>query len=117
MKLTFSSPVAIAEFSKFAGILSATLSQHHLLGFGSSAGKESASNAGDPNSILGSGRSVGERISYPLQYSWASLLAQLVKKPPTMWETWVRSLGWEDLLEKGKATHSSILGLPLWLSW
>ena len=42
---------------------------------------------------------------------------QLVKNLPAMWETWVRSLGWKDPLEKGKATHSSILGLPLWLSW
>ena len=40
---------------------------------------------------------------------WASLLAQLVKSLPAMWETWVRSLGWEDPLEKGKATHSNIL--------
>ena len=48
-------------------------------------------------------------IGYPLQYSWASLVAQLGKNPPVMWETWVRSLGWEDPLEKGKATHSSIL--------
>ena len=40
---------------------------------------------------------------------WASLVAQLVKNPPAMWETWVWSLGWEDPLEKGKATHSSIL--------
>ena len=46
---------------------------------------------------------------YPLQYSWASLVAQLVKYPPAIPETWVRSLGWEDPLEKGKATHSSIL--------
>ena len=45
----------------------------------------------------------------PLQYSWASLVAQLVKNPPAMWETWVRSLGWEDPLEKGMANHSSIL--------
>ena len=45
----------------------------------------------------------------PLQYSWASLVAQLVKNPSAMWETWVWSLGWEDPLEKGKATHSSIL--------
>ena len=74
-----------------------------------SVGKESACNAGDPGSILGSGRSAGERIGYPLQYSWASLVAQLVKNPPAMWETWVQSLGWEDPLEKGKATHSSIL--------
>ena len=48
-------------------------------------------------------------ISYPLQYSWASLVAQLVKNPPVMWETWVRSLGWEDPLEKRKTAHSSIL--------
>ena len=49
--------------------------------------------------------------------TWTSLVAQLVKNPPAMWETWVRSLGWEDPLEKGKATHSNILGLPWWLSW
>ena len=57
----------------------------------------------------GSGRSTEEGIGYPLQYSWASLEAQLVKNLPTMQETWVRSLGWEDPLEKGTATHSSIL--------
>ena len=54
--------------------------------------------------IPGSGRSPGEGIGYPLQYSWASLVAQLVKNPLAMRETWVRSLGWEDPLEKGKAT-------------
>ena len=54
-------------------------------------------------------RSAGEGISYPLQYSWASLVAQLVKNPPAVWETWVPSLDQEDPLEKGKATHSSIL--------
>ena len=59
--------------------------------------------------IPGSGRSTGERIGYPLQYSWASLVAQLVKNPPAMWDTWVQSLGWEDSLEKVKATHSSVL--------
>ena len=59
--------------------------------------------------IPGLGRSAGEGIGYPLQYSWASLVAQLVKNPPAMQETWVRSLGWEDPLEKGKATYSSIL--------
>ena len=59
--------------------------------------------------IPGSGRSAREGIGYPLQYSWASLVAQLVKKPPAMWETWVRSLGWKDPLQKGKATLSSIL--------
>ena len=55
----------------------------------SSVGKESACNAGDPGSIPGSGRSPGEGRGYPLQYSWASLVTQLVKNPPAMWETWV----------------------------
>jgi len=55
------------------------------------------------------GRSPGEGISYPLQYSWTSLVAQLVKSPPAMPETWVPSLGQEDPMEKGRATHSSIL--------
>ena len=68
---------------------------------GGSAGKESACNAGDPSSIPESGRSAGEGTGYPLQDSWASLVAQLVKNPPAMWETWVQSLGWEDSLEKG----------------
>ena len=75
----------------------------------SSVGKESACNAGDPGLIPGSGRSPGKGTGYPLQYSWSSLVAQLVKKMPAMRETWVRSLGWEDSLVKGKATHSSIL--------
>ena len=75
----------------------------------SSVGKESACNAGDPDSIPGLGRSAGEGIDYPLQYSWASLVAQLVKNPPAVWETWVRSLDCKDSLEKGNATHSSIL--------
>ena len=80
------------------------------MGFsGSSAGKESACNAGNPSSIPGSGRSTGEGIGYPLQYSWASLVAQVVKNPPAMRKTRVQSLSWEDPLEKGKATHSSIL--------
>jgi len=82
---------------------------------GTSAGKESTCNAGDPSSIPGSGRSAGEGIGYPLQYSWASLVAQLVKNPPAMQEMWVQSLGWEDTLEKGKATHSSIL--PWRIPW
>ena len=55
----------------------------------SSAGKESACNAGDPGSIPGSERPAGEGIGYPLQYSWASLVAQLAKNPPATWETWV----------------------------
>ena len=75
----------------------------------SSVGKESACHTGDPGSNPGSGRSPGEGIGYPLQYSWASLVAQLVKNLPTMQETWVQSLGWEDPLEKEKATHSSVL--------
>ena len=76
---------------------------------GSSTGKESTCNAGDPSSISGSGRSAGEGIGYPLQYSWASLVAQLVKNLPTMQDIWVQSLCWEDTLEKGNVTHSSIL--------
>ena len=75
----------------------------------SSVGKEFACNAGDTSSIPGLGRTPAEGIGYPLQYSWASLVAQLVKYPPAMHETWVRSLGREDPLGKGKATHSSIL--------
>ena len=70
---------------------------------------ESTCKAGDPGSIPGLGRSTGEGIGYPLQYSWASLVAQMVKNLSAMWETWVLSLGWEDPLEKGKVTHSSIL--------
>ena len=82
----------------------------NIRGFpGSSAGKESACNAGDSGSIPGLGRSLVEGKGYPFQHSWVSLVAQTVKNLPAMQETWVRSLGWEDLLEKGKATHSSIL--------
>ena len=80
------------------------------MGFpGSSVGKESAYSAGDPSSIPGSGKSTGKGISYPLQYFWISLVAQLVKNPPAVWETWVPSLGWEDPLEECMTTHSSIL--------
>ena len=80
------------------------------LGFpDSSVGKESTCNAGDASSIPGLGRSPGEGKGYPLQYSRTSLVAQLVKNPPAMWETWVQSLGWKDPLEKGTATHSSLL--------
>ena len=75
----------------------------------SSVGRESACNAGDPGSISGSGRSSGEGTGYPLQYSWASLAAQLIKNLPPMQEISVRSLDWEDALEKAKATHSSVL--------
>ena len=72
----------------------------------SSAGKESSCNAEDPGLIPGWGRYPGEGNGYPLQYSWAFLVAQLVKNLPAMQETWVQALGWEDPLEKGKATHS-----------
>ena len=74
----------------------------------SSVGKESACKAGDLSLIPGSGRSPGEGIGFPLQYSWSSLVAQLGKNLPVMQETWARSLGWEDPMGKGKATHSSI---------
>ena len=81
-----------------------------LFGFShSSVGKEYAHNVGDPSSIPGSGKSTGKEIGYSLQYFWASLVVQLVKNPPAMGETRVRSLGWEDSLQKGKATRSSIL--------
>ena len=66
-----------------------------------SVGKECTFNAGDPSSIPESGRFAGEGIGYPLQYSWASLVAQLVKNPPSMQETPVQFLGQKDLLEKG----------------
>ena len=56
---------------------------------GNSVGKESACNAGDPSSISGLGRSAGEGIGYPFQYSWAALVAQLVKNLPAMQETWI----------------------------
>ena len=91
--------------------------QHHQLGTfkkvnvmsGSSVGEESTCNAGDPGSIPGSGRSPGEELGYPLQYSWASLVAQMVKNQPAMQETWIQSMGWEDPLEEGMANHSTVL--------
>ena len=98
----------------------------YSLGFpSSSASKESACNAGDPDLVPGLGGSPGEGISYPLQYSWASLVTQKVKNHPAMWDTWVWSLGQKNPLEEGVATHSSILawripwteepgGLSLW---
>ena len=81
----------------------------------SSVGKESICSAGDPSSIPGLGRYTGGGIGCPLQYSWASLVAQPVKNLPAMREAWVRSLGWEDPLEKGKATHFHILAWRI--SW
>ena len=92
---------AIADIWSLIGILG---------GFSdSSAGKKSTFNAGDPSLIPGSGRPPGEGIGYPLQYSLASLVAQMVKNPLAVRETWIQSLGWEDPLEEGMATHSSIL--------
>ena len=86
------------------------LSTPVFLGFPcGSTGKESTCNAGDLDSIPGLGRSAGEGTGYPLQYSWVSLVAQLVRNLPAMQETWVQSLDWEDPLEKGTATQSSIL--------
>ena len=83
------------------------------MGFpGSSAGKKSTCNAEDPGSIPGLGRSPGEGIGYPLQYSWTSLVAQTIKNPPAMWETWVRSLGWKDPLEEGNSLQYSCLENP-----
>ena len=76
---------------------------------GSWAGKESACNAGHHGSIPGWGISPWEGIGYPIQYSQASLVAQMVKNPPAMWETWLWSQNWENSLEKGVAAHSLIL--------
>ena len=75
----------------------------------SSVGTESTCNAGDPGLIPGLGRSPWRKDRLPIPVFWASLVAQKVKNPPAMLETWVRSLGWDNPLEKGKATHSIIL--------
>ena len=84
----------------------------------SSVDKESACNAEDLSLIPGLGRSSGEGIGYPLQYSWASLVTQLVKNLPAMCETWVQSMGWNDPLEKGKTTYSSTLAWRIsWTVW
>ena len=76
---------------------------------GSSAGKESACNAGAPRSIPGKASPPGKAIGYPLQYSWAPLVSHMVNNVPAMWETWVWSLSWEEPLEEAMTTHSSIL--------
>ena len=82
---------------------------------GSSAGRESTCNAGDPCLIPGLGRSTGEGIGYLLEYSWVFLVAQKVKNLPAMQETWIRSLGVEDPLEKDMAIDYST---PAWkISW
>ena len=77
----------------------------------SSVGKESARSAGDPSSVPRSGRSIGEGIDYPLQYSRASLVTQLVKNLPIMRETWVRPLGWENSPGEGKGYPLQYSGL------
>ena len=95
----------------FGDVIKLTRS-HRRLGFpDSSVGKESSCNAGDPGSIPGLGRSTGEGMSYPLQYSWTSLVAQLVKNLPAMWETWVWFLGWEDSPGEGKGNPLQYSGL------
>ena len=78
----------------------------------SSAGKESACNAREPSSISGW---ICRMIGYPLQYSWVFLVTQLIQNLPAMRETWVQSLGGEDSLEKGMATHSSILASSVYV--
>ena len=67
--------------------------------------------------IADRGRFPGEGIGYSLQYSWASQVTQMVKNLPAMQETWVQSLGWEDSLERGTATHSSILAWRIPWIW
>ena len=100
--------LSFLKSSLYARYLRTQLNLILLVILGGSDGKESVCIAGDPGRIPGSGRSPEEGIGYPLQYSWASLVVQMVKNLPAM-QTWVRSLGWEDPLEKGIATHSSIL--------
>ena len=79
----------------------------------SSVGKEPACSAGDLGLIPGWGKSTGEGLGYPLQYSWASLVAQLVKNPPAMCGTWVRSLGWQEPLgERGSTNLKNIQATP-----
>ena len=62
-----------------------------------------------PSSNPGSGRSPGEGIGYPLQYYWASLVAQTIKNPPAVQETWVQSLGWKDLVSFNSCIGSWVL--------
>ena len=83
----------------------------------SSVGKESACNAGDPSSTLGSGRSAGEGTGYPLQYFWASLVAQLVKNLPAMWKTWVWFLGLVRSPGEGKGYPLQYSGLENSMDW
>ena len=82
---------------------------------GSSAGKESACNTGDPGSVPGLGRSREEGIGYAFQYSWASLVAQMVKNPPSMWETWVWS--WVGKIPWRRKQQPTPIFLPGESSW
>ena len=111
LSLYFTHFSVIFRCSHFICVLGLFKSKNDLhIGFpGSSTDKECTCNAGDPSLIPRLGRSPGEGIGYPFQYSWASLVAQMVKSLPAMWETCVWSLCWEDPLEEGMATHSSIL--------
>ena len=88
-------------------VLKARILKLFLIPF--SAGKEFTCDTGDLSLIFGLGRSPGGEIGYPLQYSWSSLVTQTVKNLSAVQETWVPSLGWEDLLKKKMATHSCIL--------
>ena len=92
------------EFSMnniYIGAWIAQLVKHQTFGLpGSSAGKESSCNAGDPCWIPGPGRSPIKENGNSLQYFWVSLVAQIVKNLPAMWETWVQLLAWEDPLER-----------------
>ena len=98
------------QYSSFPPAICFTYGSEIDMGFpGSSAGKESACSAGDPGSIPGSERFPGEEKDYPLQHSWAPLVAQTVKNLPATRETWVPSLGWEEPLEGG---HSNPLQYP-----
>ena len=108
--MTYVNMVALFCFVCILGVVKREYSSLlHPQGFpGGSDGKGPACNVGDLGSIPGLGRSPREGHGNPLQYSWFSLMTQLVKNLPAMWETWVQSLGWEDPLEKGIATHSSI---------
>ena len=108
--MTTGKTIALTRWTFVRKVMSLFINMLCRLGFThSSVGKESACNSGDPGSIPGLGRSPGERKGYLLQDSWASLVAWLVKNPPAMQETQIESLGWEDPLEKGMATLSSIL--------
>ena len=84
----------------------------------SSVGKDSPCNAGGSGLIPGSGRSTGERIGYPFQYSWTFLMTQMVKNPPAMWETWVQSLGWKVPSKRAwQATPLFLPGESPWTRW